>query len=154
MHKRSRPCTGGPAELSPCAPRLLSHLRARIEVAELARRLDGTKAISVIDVPGPDEFVGPLGHIPKARNVLVAELLCHIEDLRSPTDTPIVLVCLTDKRSSSAAALFDAAGFRDVVVLRGGMVGWTGAGLPVEGRHSLRGGPLSHALEVRASGAK
>ena len=124
------------------APRLLRHFKGEetvrwIEVTELAPRLDGTNAISVIDVRGPDEFVGPLGHIRKARNVPLAELRDHIEDLRSLTDTPIVLVCLTDKRSSSAAALFDAASFRDVGVLRGGMVGWAGAGLPVEDRHSM-----------------
>jgi rhodanese-related sulfurtransferase len=106
-------------------PRLLRRFKGEetvrwIEVAELAPRLDGTKDISVIDVRGRDEFVGPFGHIPNARKMSLAELSGRIEDLRSLTDTPIVLVCLTDKRSSSAAVLFDAAGFRDVVVLRGG----------------------------------
>jgi rhodanese-related sulfurtransferase len=42
-----------------------------------------------------------------------------------------VLVCKTDKRSASAAALLEAAGFRDVFVLRGGMVCWNEAGMPV-----------------------
>jgi rhodanese-related sulfurtransferase len=35
-----------------------------------------------------------------------------------------VLVCLTDKRSSQAAAELAAAGARDVAVLRGGMRAW------------------------------
>jgi rhodanese-related sulfurtransferase len=47
-----------------------------------------------------------------------------------------VLVCQTDKRSASAAALLGDAGFRDVVVLRGGMVRWNEAGLPVADRMS------------------
>jgi rhodanese-related sulfurtransferase len=121
-------------------PRLLRRFKVEdtvrwIEVAELAPRLDGTKVIYVIDVRGPNEFVGPLGHIPNARNVPLAELSGRIGDFRSMTDRPIVLVCQTDKRSSSAAALFDAAGFRNVVVLRGGMVRWNEAGLPVDDRH-------------------
>jgi len=90
--------------------------------------------IAVIDVRGPDEFVGPLGHIPNARNVPVAELPHRIHELGSFSEAPVVLVCRTDKRSASAAALLEEAGFRDVVVLRGGMVRWNEAGLPVADR--------------------
>ena len=39
---------------------------------------------------------------------------------------PIVVVCLTDKRSSQAAAQLAEAGLRDVRVLRGGMKAWRG----------------------------
>jgi rhodanese-related sulfurtransferase len=102
-----------------------------IEIGELASRLDGPKAIALIDVRGPDEFAGPLGHILKARNVPLAELPGRIKELGSLAETPVVLVCQTDKRSASAAALFDATGFREVMVLRGGMVRWNQAGLRV-----------------------
>lgn len=126
------------------APRLLRRLKTGenvrwMDVGELAPRLDGAKAIAVIDVRGPDEFTGPLGHIPEARNVPLAELPCRIEELVSLTQTPVVLVCRTDKRSASAAALLEEAGFRDVVVLRGGMVRWNEAGLLVADRHSPAG---------------
>jgi uncharacterized membrane protein YdjX (TVP38/TMEM64 family)/rhodanese-related sulfurtransferase len=119
-------------------PRLLRRFNGEetvrwIEVGELAPRLDGTETVSVIDVRGPDEFLGPLGHISKARNVPLNELPHRIEEL-GPPQTSVVLVCRTDKRSASAAALLDAAGFRDVLVLRGGMVRWNEAGLPIENR--------------------
>jgi uncharacterized membrane protein YdjX (TVP38/TMEM64 family)/rhodanese-related sulfurtransferase len=122
-------------------PRLLRRFKGEqtvrwIEVGELAPRLNGTKAIAVIDVRGPDEFVGPLGHIPNARNLPLPELSRRIEELGPLTETPVVLVCRTDKRSASAAALLDSAGFRDVVVLRGGMIRWNEAGLPVADRLS------------------
>jgi uncharacterized membrane protein YdjX (TVP38/TMEM64 family)/rhodanese-related sulfurtransferase len=127
-------------------PRLLRRFKGEqrvrvrwIEVGELAPRLDGARAIAVIDVRGPDEFVGPLGHIPNARNVPLAGLPRRIEELGSPNETPVVLVCRTDKRSANAAALLDAAGFRDVAVLRGGMVRWNEAGLPVADRLSQTG---------------
>jgi uncharacterized membrane protein YdjX (TVP38/TMEM64 family)/rhodanese-related sulfurtransferase len=117
-------------------PRLLRRFKGKetvrwIEVGELVPRLNGTEAIAVIDVRGPDEFVGPLGHIPNARNLPLAELPRHIEELGLLCETPVVLVCRTDKRSASAAALLEEAGFRDVVVLRGGMVRWNEAALPV-----------------------
>src|SRR5262249_53109897 len=52
-------------------PRLIKRLRrsfAWIEVNELKRRLDRGEAVTIVDVRGPDEFVGPLGHIETARN--------------------------------------------------------------------------------------
>jgi rhodanese-related sulfurtransferase len=36
----------------------------------------------------------------------------------------LVCVCLTDKRSAQAAGTLAAAGYGDVVVLRGGMQRW------------------------------
>ena len=122
-------------------PRLVRRFKSEdsvrwIEVGELTQRLEKAGAIAVIDVRGPDEFTGPLGHIPNARNLPLTELPHRLRELGSLTDVRVVLVCRTDKRSASAAALLGDAGFRDVTVLRGGMVGWNGAGLPVEDRLS------------------
>jgi rhodanese-related sulfurtransferase len=120
-------------------PRLLRRFRSEetvcwIEVGELAPRLAGPGTIALIDVRGPDEFSGPLGHIASARNVPLPELPRRVAELRSLTETPVVLVCKTDKRSASAAVMLDAAGFQDVFVLRGGMVRWNEAGFPVADR--------------------
>jgi uncharacterized membrane protein YdjX (TVP38/TMEM64 family)/rhodanese-related sulfurtransferase len=115
-------------------PRLLRRFESEdkvrwIEAGELASRLAGaTGPISVIDVRGPDEFSGPLGHIAKARNVPLPELPARLSELGLAMGTPVILVCKTDKRSASAAAMLDAAGFQDVFVLRGGMVRWNEAG--------------------------
>jgi len=120
-------------------PRLLRRFRSHkevhwIEVGDLAPRLDGANDIAVIDVRGPDEFAGPLGHIPSARNLPLGELPRRLQELASLADKPVILVCRTDRRSANAAALLDDAGFRDVVVLRGGMVRWNETGLPVASR--------------------
>src|SRR5262245_28280499 len=50
-------------------PRLVRRLMGEptvrwIEVGDLAPRLDEAKPVAVIDVREPDEFAGPLGHIP------------------------------------------------------------------------------------------
>lgn len=120
-------------------PRLLRRFRSEgtvrwIEVGELAPRLAGAEDIAVIDVRGLAEFSGPLGHIANARNVPLPELSRRVAEFRSLTETPVVLVCKTDKRSASAAVMLDAAGFQDVFVLRGGMVRWNQAGFPIADR--------------------
>jgi len=117
-------------------PRLVGRMRAPvawIEATELKRRLDGGEAVTVIDVRGPDEFIGPLGHIASARNIPVAELDRRIAELAGLERTPVVLVCRTDKRSVTAVGALRAAGFTQVGVLRRGMEQWNEAGLPVQG---------------------
>jgi rhodanese-related sulfurtransferase len=121
------------------APRLLRRLKSEanvgcIEVSELMPRLDAAEAVAIVDVRRADEFAGPLGHIADARNVPLDELPRRLEELASLSEAPVVLVCKTDRRSTRAAALLAAAGFRHVLVLQGGMVRWNAAGLPVAAR--------------------
>jgi rhodanese-related sulfurtransferase len=99
---------------------------AWVEAGELRGRLDRGEMPLIVDVRGPDEFDGPLGHIEGALNLPLASLPGHTAEL-ARAGTPIVVVCLTDKRSSQAAAELAAAGIRDVSVLRGGMRAWRGA---------------------------
>jgi uncharacterized membrane protein YdjX (TVP38/TMEM64 family)/rhodanese-related sulfurtransferase len=123
-------------------PRLLRRLRGQeqprwVEVDELANRLKVAPGIAVIDVRGPDEFMGPLGHIADASNMPVGELPKRLIEIDALKDRPVVLVCRTDKRSATAAMLLRDAAFRDVGVLRGGMEQWNQKGLPVEGHAGL-----------------
>jgi rhodanese-related sulfurtransferase len=117
--------------------RLINQLRgsfAWVEPNELKRRLDRGEGVTVVDVRGADEFVGPLGHIAMARNIPVAELESRLGELAGLERAPIVLVCRTDKRSATAARTLRAAGFTQVNVLRRGMEQWNETGLPVEAR--------------------
>jgi uncharacterized membrane protein YdjX (TVP38/TMEM64 family)/rhodanese-related sulfurtransferase len=116
-------------------PRLIKRLRgsfAWIEATELKRRLGRGEAVTVVDVRGPDEFIGPLGHIATARNIPVAELESRLAELTGLERASLVLVCQTDKRSAIAARLMREAGFANVAVLRSGMEQWNTEGLPVE----------------------
>jgi rhodanese-related sulfurtransferase len=105
---------------------------AWIEVSELSRRQRGGDAPVVIDVRGPDEFGGGLGHVQGASNIPLDALPQRIAELGPPDGREIVLVCKTQMRSASAAAILHDAGFRRLGVLRGGMVAWNRQGLPVE----------------------
>src|SRR5262249_26419794 len=104
-----------------------------IEANELKRRLDRGEGVTIVDVRGRDEFVGPLGHIATARNIPVAELENRLVELAGLERGPVVLVCRTDKRSATAARTLHAVGFTEVSVLRRGMEQWNEAGLPVQG---------------------
>lgn len=97
------------------------------EVPELRARLAGAAPL-VLDVRGADEFDGPLGHIEGARNIPLPELASYRAELAG-AGRPIVCVCLTDKRSTAAAAQLAAAGIGEVSVLRGGMKAWREAGV-------------------------
>jgi len=118
-------------------PRLIRRLRhpfSWIEVSDLNRQFDNGEAVVIVDVRGPDEFVGPLGHIAGARNIPIGELTGRLSELAGLERQPIVLVCRTDKRSAAAGQTLHDAGFAHVSVLRRGMEQWNETGLPVEGR--------------------
>ena len=80
-----------------------------IEPASLAARLPGHVDTLVLDVRGPDEFDGPLGHISGAMNLPMHELPAHLTELVHQ-GRPVVVVCKTDRRSSMAAVTAVIAG--------------------------------------------
>ena len=115
--------------------RLFRQLRPRkltwIETAELQRRLAADASIVLIDVRQPEEFITPPGHLPGAINVPLAELSAHTADLVA-RQSPVIIVCKTDWRSTRAATDLLAAGLTDVTVLRDGTDGWLRHGLALE----------------------
>jgi rhodanese-related sulfurtransferase len=96
---------------------------AWIDVSELARLLKTESLPLIVDVRGPGEFTGPLGHIDSAENIPLDQIPERITDLLAEQRL-LVLVCHTDRRSSTAAHHLRRAGREDVAVLRGGMVAW------------------------------
>ena len=103
-----------------------------IEPAALATRIERDDTMLILDVRGPDEFTGPLGHIREATNMPLTELPAHLPALVRE-NRPVVVVCKTDRRSSIAAQQLQEAGLLDVSVLRGGMERWRVLGLPATG---------------------
>lgn len=99
-----------------------------IDPAALEERLG---AVQVLDVRAPAEFTGPLGHIPGACLVPLAELPARSNELDRAR--PIVAVCRSGARSAQAAVLLGRAGFAEVANLAGGMLRWRGEGFPVVG---------------------
>jgi sulfur dioxygenase len=86
--------------------------------------------VHILDVRGADEFTGELGHIEAAQLVPLGDLEGRVGDI--PTDQPVVAVCKSGRRSAQATVILKKQGFQDVASLRGGMLSWNAANLPVE----------------------
>lgn len=102
-----------------------------ISAGDLARRRDHR----IIDIrPAPERF-GPLGYLPGSRSVPLDDIVRSPASLTRlyPLDTPIVLVCLSGRRSARLVPTVHQMGYRSVVSLTGGVLDWRTSGLPVCG---------------------
>ena len=73
----------------------------------------------------PREF--RLGHIPQAQLIPLPQILSDTPDL--PDNREIVLVCRGGWRSTRATCMLQNKGYRNVRILRGGMLAWEATGL-------------------------
>ena len=86
--------------------------------------------VRVVDVRGPDEYHGELGHIAGAELVPMPELEKTAGSWQR--EVPVVTVCRSGGRSAKAALQLEALGFQSVASMRGGMVARHERGLPSE----------------------
>jgi glyoxylase-like metal-dependent hydrolase (beta-lactamase superfamily II)/rhodanese-related sulfurtransferase len=100
---------------------------ADVDPSYVAARRD---EVALVDVREPQEFTGELGHVPGAQLVPLATLLDKA--VTWDPEREIVLVCRSGGRSARAAAELARRGFRHLYNLRGGMLAWNAAELPVE----------------------
>lgn len=97
--------------------------------AQVVQLMNREKAV-VIDVCGPDEFVG--GHIVGAKNIPLGELEAKLPGAVKNKALPLVLVCASGARSGRAIAVAKKLGYENTHSLSGGMGAWRAAALPVE----------------------
>jgi glyoxylase-like metal-dependent hydrolase (beta-lactamase superfamily II) len=86
----------------------------------------------LLDVREIDEFNGDLGHIPGSLLIPLATLPARAGELEVHRDKHIIAICRAGVRSTTAAAILTGLGFEHVSNLKGGMLDWNEAGLPVE----------------------
>ena len=103
-----------------------------LEPAGLARSLRNGAGPLLLDVREPEEFVGELGHIEGAILVPLDGLEHRLPKLAGYVDREVVVVCRAGARSATAVAMLKRAGFGGVRNLRGGMLAWARASLPVQ----------------------
>ncbi len=95
-----------------------------------ATQLINQRDAVVLDVRDEGEFRA--GHIPQSKHMPLAGIGPRIKELDKYRDKPVLLVCRSGNRASAAASLLKKGGFQDVRVLRGGVMSWEQANLPVE----------------------
>ncbi len=123
--------------------------------------LAGANSVPIIDVREPEEFQAT--RVPGSASLPRGLVEKGIASVVEP-DRDFVVYCQTGKRSALVADTLQAMGYHGVRSLRGGIEGWTAAGLPIEGgdrggvigmHDVLHGGsrtPVNHAdwASVRA----
>ena len=104
----------------------------QLSAAELRDRLASANPPMLIDVREEDEYRGELGHIAGARLIPLKELPERTADLANAKSLDIVTICRVGMRSATAAAILTGLGFEHIWNLKGGMLEWKDANLPVE----------------------
>ncbi len=84
----------------------------------------------VLDVRSIAEY--NKGHIVNAINIPLNGLGKQLQQLEKYKDRPIIVVCRSGSRSAMAARMLLKKGFTEVHNLKGGMMAWENAGLPVK----------------------
>ncbi len=116
-------------------PRFVVGFRNFIPAAEVKRRMDAGEDILLVDVRTRSEFSGELGHVRGSLNVPLPELPARLRqdlELVGDGDETVVAICRSDARAAFAVRMLRQAGFKQVLVMSGGMLGWLADDLPVE----------------------
>src|SRR4029077_19106767 len=80
------------------------------------------REVQIVYVREPDEFNGPLGHVPGARLIPLGTLTARAGELSKAE--PTVTVCRSGARSAQATVILGKCGFDKVANLSGGMLRW------------------------------
>jgi sulfur dioxygenase len=87
--------------------------------------------LTIVDVREREEVrASPMGRVTGSLVIPLSELRERAPEV--PRDQPIVCVCPAGARSAVAAAILESSGATEVANLRGGLLAWRAAGLPVE----------------------
>lgn len=97
-----------------------------VETVQLINRRDAL----VIDVRENDEYAA--GHIANARHIPLAQLADSLKSLEKFKTRPVIVCCRSGSRSSGAAGILRKNGFNEAFTLRGGILAWAQAMMPLE----------------------
>jgi sulfur dioxygenase len=104
----------------------------QLEPLEVYKRMHSPNPPVLIDVREPDEFNSELGHIPGSVLIPLRHLPERARELEKFREREIILVCRAGVRSTTGAAILGGLGFENVYNLKGGMLDWNDAQLPIE----------------------
>jgi rhodanese-related sulfurtransferase len=99
----------------------------QVEPSQLKSRMGRHPKPFLVDVRQPEEYRE--GHIQGAKLIPLGQLPQRLKEL--PKNHEIICVCRSGSRSNSAAKQLINAGYR-ASNLKGGMLGWTRSGFPIQ----------------------
>lgn len=108
-----------------------NRLRGIREIDHIAAmQLINHKNALVLDVREQSEY--DAGHILNSKLIPLGKLQERLGELEKYRERPVIVVCRTENRSSSACALLGKQGFDQTYNLTGGIMAWQKANLPLE----------------------
>jgi len=112
-------------------PSLVKRLRGaskaaqeKLSSAELKQRLARRDDIAVLDVRPVKDYEGELGHVPGSFNIPLEELPQRLSELEAHRNSPLAVICRTNRMSAKAVQQLREAGFKQPLLVEDGMVGW------------------------------
>jgi len=96
------------------------------QAVQLINRRDAV----ILDVRDTAEFAA--GHLPNARHIPVTEIDKRIKEIEKLKERPILVSCRSGSRSAAACGALRKHGFAEVFSLKGGILAWQQAGMPIE----------------------
>jgi phage shock protein E len=99
-----------------------------ISSTEAKSLLAKDKKVVLLDVRTPEEY--RQAHLHGALLIPLSELGTRLQEI--PRDRTLLVYCSVGGRSTSAAGILAARGYRDIYQMSDGMVGWYKNGFPIE----------------------
>ncbi|MGD8998895.1 MAG: rhodanese-like domain-containing protein [Granulosicoccaceae bacterium] len=112
------------------ASNLQSALSGVVQVgpAEAIKMINHEKAV-VVDVREDKEFVE--GHIINSIHIPLGNVQQRVNELKAHREKPIIVSCRSGTRSNAACSMLRKNGFENVFNLKGGIMAWQNASLPL-----------------------
>ena len=113
--------------------------RYRVAPFEVIKLLEGGKQPQILDVRTPEAYDTLPLKIPGSIRLAPEELTSGVSGLELDTSRPVVAYCTSPDEQTSAkvARELRKLGFKNVLILKGGLGAWTNAGLPIETRSDI-----------------
>jgi len=100
-----------------------------VGVNEAVQLINRREAL-VLDVRDTGDFAA--GHIVGARHLSESQLADRLKELDKYKSRPVVVVCKSGTRAPVVSGLLRKQGYAEAFALRGGILAWQQAGLPLE----------------------
>ncbi len=100
-----------------------------VDAQEAVRLINQQDAV-VLDVREHHEYAS--GHLLQAKHIPSGKVNARIGEIEAWKDKPLLVYCRSGARSFSVCMLLSKQGFSQVYNLKGGIMAWESAKLPVE----------------------
>jgi rhodanese-related sulfurtransferase len=108
---------------------LMPYLRQSANISHLdATKMINKGKVAILDIRDLSEF--RTGHLRNSLHIPLSELPNKLAKLEKFQSQPVIVVCKSGTRSSTAISQLKQAGFKEVYNLEGGIESWQQKGLP------------------------